>query len=292
MSLLIALWLSSFLFASETSIQSLCRELKQSYTLFKWTDVPVQCDQIPWVVAGQSVKQRPLLYLKFGDFSSNNVTLVLSTVHGDEVTPVYIGFKLIAWLKEHQHEFQKTAVIVAPLVNPDGFFAKPRTRVNANGVDVNRNLPTHDWSKKALEIWKHRYKSNARRFPGQKAGSEPETVFQQKLIAEYKPQKILSIHAPLNGLDYDGPTSAIKLSDFPNEYTHRCEQLKKTLNAKSSGFFTGSLGNYAGQERGIPTITLELPSANPKMALQYWVKFQSGIKEMIMFAIPPVAHKP
>ncbi len=54
----------------------------------------------------------------------------------------------------------------------------------------------------------------------------------------------------------------------------------------STGFFPGSLGNYAGQERGIPTFTLELPTANPNKAFEYWEKFKSGIQTVIHYEVP------
>ena len=36
-------------------------------------------------------------------------------------------------------------IVIAPLVNPDGFFSKPPKRTNSRGVDINRNFPTRDW---------------------------------------------------------------------------------------------------------------------------------------------------
>jgi protein MpaA len=113
-------------------------------------------------------------------------------------------------------------------------------------------------------------------------------LFQEELIFRLRPQKILSIHSPLNHLDYDGP-SPLSLSKFPTEYMQICEKLKRRLNAKSSGYFPGSLGNYAGQELGIPTLTLELPTAKPERAAAYWKEFTGGIWTMIRFAVPSFA---
>jgi protein MpaA len=60
------------------------------------------------------------------------------------------------------------------------------------------------------------------------------------------------------------------------------------VKAISSGFFPGSLGNYAGQERGIPTLTLELPSADPKKAPDYWNIFKTGMTKVVQFEVPPL----
>jgi murein peptide amidase A len=245
---------------------------------------------IPWRIGGTSVEGRPLVFVEFGEASATNTTLVFSAVHGDEITPLYLGIELAHWLVEHPEVHGKAHVVIAPMVNPDGFFHKPRTRTNANGVDVNRNFKTSDWSDKALKAWKQKQRSDPRRFPGSAPRTEPETVFQEQLITLIRPHKILSVHSPLNHLDYDGP-SQIALSKFPNDYVRECLKLRKRLKAVSSGFFPGSLGNYAGQELGIPTITLELPTADPRKAEVYWTQFSKGIRAMIEFEMSSYARR-
>lgn len=272
--------------ANQKAVQGWCEELKGAVSSFKWKMDP--CAGVAWQVGGKSVHNRALVFADFGDIQAENTTLIFATVHGDEITPLYLALQLVYWMQEHQGQFMKTRVVIAPLVNPDGFFKHPRTRMNAHGVDVNRNFATQDWYKRALASWKVRYRSDPRRFPGNNPRSEPETLFQEYLIRRVHPQKILSIHSPLNFLDYDGP-SMLSLSRFSYEYAKTCEQLKKRLKAISSGFFPGSLGNYAGRELGIPTLTLELPSADPKRADEYWRRFSHGIRTMIQFSVPNVA---
>jgi hypothetical protein len=63
--------------------------------------------------------------------------------------------------------------------------------MNSRGVDINRNFGTLDWNDHALRAWKIKFKSDPRRFPGNSAMSEPETVFQKQLIETFKPQKII-----------------------------------------------------------------------------------------------------
>ncbi len=264
-------------------LEKWCHEVGDSVSALKWT--VSSCNGIQWQVGGTSVQGRPLVYAEFGNPKAQNSTLIFATVHGDEVTPLYLALELVYWLKEREKELVNTRVVVAPLVNPDGFLHKPRTRMNARGVDVNRNFTTGDWSKKALLAWRKRFKSDPRRFPGNEPSSEPETKFQEDLIRKIRPTKILSVHSPLNFLDYDGP-SQLTLEKFPTDYAKSCEKLKKALNAISGGFFPGSLGNYAGRELGIPTVTLELPSADPKKAAVYWKKFSLGIHKMIQFSVP------
>jgi murein peptide amidase A len=269
-------------------LHSFCADLEKMVHTLKWSINP--CQGIDWKVGGKSVKGKPLIYADFGNPEAENTTLILATVHGDEITPLYIGLQLAHWIAEHQDEFQNTRVVIAPLVNPDGFLSTPRTRMNARGVDVNRNFATRDWHMRALSVWQKRYRSDPRRNPGPMPRSEPETVFQEELIKKIRPQKILSIHSPLNFLDYDGP-SYLTLSRFPYDYVKECDRLRKRLRAISAGYFPGSLGNYAGQDLGIPTVTLELPSTDPKKANAYWKKFEQGIRTMIQFTVPQFASR-
>jgi len=66
-------------------------------------------------------------------------------------------------------------------------------------------------------------------------------------IESYKPDVIVSVHAPYHLLDYDGPPEAP-------------EQIGE-LHLHLLGVYPGSLGNYAGINLGIPVVTMELPSA-------------------------------
>jgi protein MpaA len=268
-------------------IERLCENMRASVKSLKWDVEPCPSD-IEWKIGGQSVEGHPLVHAEIGNPHSKNTTLVFSMVHGDEVTPLYLGLELLQWVRMNRDTLGDFRLIVAPLVNPDSFFKKPRSRVNSRGVDVNRNFPTRDWNERALKAWKVRFHSNPRRFPGKEADSEPETRYQRELIALAKPIKILSVHAPLNFMDYDGP-SQLSLARFPKDYVQECLKLRKSLKATSGGFFPGSLGNYAGQELGIPTLTLELPSADPTKARGYWEQFRPGIRTMIEYQMPEVA---
>ena len=267
----------------QKDISSLCADLDKAFQKRKWGTNP--CRGLPWKVGSTSVQGRPLMYLEFGNPSSKNVTLIFSMIHGDEITPLYFGFEIAAWAIENMKKHPDSLLVVAPLLNPDGFFTTPKTRTNAHGVDCNRNFRTQDWEQDALRSWKTKFKSEKRRFPGYKPDSEPETLFQEKLIEQFKPSKILSIHSPLNFIDYDGPDH-IGLSAFSEEYVKKCIELRERVRARSGGFFPGSLGNYAGQELGIPTITLELPTAQYNHAKEYWDKFKNGIETVVKYTVP------
>jgi len=240
-----------------------------------------------WQTKGYSVQGYPLVYYTCGNHDAKNSSLILSTVHGDEVTPVYFGFRLVEWLKARKKLCESNFIVVAPMVNPDGFMRYTRgTRTNFNKVDLNRNFDTPDWEKKALAIWKSKYKSR-RYYPGDKSNSEPEVGFQKWLIDEFSPSKILSIHAPLDFLDYDGPQNG-EMAEFTKSYVEACEELKahvqkaaKSLKFYAYGVFPGSLGNYAGKQRGIPTFTVELPTVKWELAGKYFSDLEESTELFI-----------
>ncbi len=171
--------------------------------------------------------------------------LMLGGIHGDEYSSVTIMFKWMQILdKYHSGLFHWK---VAPLINPDGLLQKKSKRVNANGVDLNRNFPNNVSRNASLDYWKKRAYSDPRRYPGKSPGSEPETQWIVALINDFKPDAIVVVHAPYGIVDYDGPTKPPKKLG--------------SLYLKLLGTYPGSLGNYAGLQQNIPVVTIELPHA-------------------------------
>jgi protein MpaA len=116
-----------------------------------------------------------------------------------------------------------------------------RTRTNSRGVDLNRNLPTKDWSP---EIKTERY------HPGPQACSEPENQALAAWIENEQPQLIISLHSWQPVINVNGD----------------CLPVAKIL-AQMTGYkidsdigypTPGCLGTFAGLERKSPTITYEI----------------------------------
>ncbi|MFA5081357.1 MAG: M14 family zinc carboxypeptidase [Hydrogenophilaceae bacterium] len=171
--------------------------------------------------------------------------LVIGGIHGDELTSISTVFRWLDWMQQPDAALYQWRVI--PVANPDGLKVRPSTRVNANGVDLNRNFQTPDWDKNAQKYWVKRTKRDPRRNPGKSAGSEVETLWLQAQIDEFKPDLIISVHAPYNLLDYDGPVPR------PMRFGR--------LSLNRLGVYPGSMGNYCGLYKQIPVITIELPNA-------------------------------
>lgn len=198
----------------------------------------------------ESVNQFPILFTEFLPLKQRKPLgriLVVGGTHGDELTSVSIIFRWIAKLnKFHSGLFHWR---LAPMLNPDGVLKREASRTNHNGVDLNRNMPSNDWEENAIKYWTDKSGKNKRRYPGPKAASEPETRWLIDQINTFKPDAIISVHAPYGVVDYD----ALILNTAPKSLG------KLALNLL--GTYPGSLGNYAGINLDIPVITLELPHA-------------------------------
>ncbi len=170
--------------------------------------------------------------------------LVVGGIHGDELSSASLVFHWIAHANDAPAGIDWRFV---PALNPDGLMLPKPSRVNANGVDLNRNFPTPRWAQEAPRYWEKRTRRDPRRFPGRSAMSEPESRFLVDVMARWKPDLIVSVHAPYGVLDFDGPTE-------PPTRLGR-------LHLERVGIFPGSLGHYGGVHKGVPVVTIELPNA-------------------------------
>ncbi len=208
--------------------------------------------------------------------------LLLGGIHGDELASVTLVFDWIARSQGVQasampHPAKTTKLTIAdvawrfvPLLNPDGLLHLPSTRVNAHGVDLNRNFPTADWARDAQPYWIKRTKKDPRRFPGPQPLSEPESRWLLEQIDQFHPDLIVSVHAPYGLLDFDGPPPAPRRLG--------------SLQLDPVGVYPGSLGNYGGLVKNVPVMTLELKNARAVPARELaamWNDLQRWINEQM-----------
>ena len=192
----------------------------------------------------RSVKGVPLLSRDVKAEDAKLRVMVIGGIHGDELSSAALALHWIKLAKQLPADVHWRFI---PVLNPDGLMAKPAKRVNANGVDLNRNFPTPNWERDAKVYWEKRTGKDPRRWPGTQPLSEPETQFVFDEMNRFKPNLIVSIHAPYGVLDFDGPT--VPPSKLGRLYLDQV------------GIFPGSLGNYGGVHKRMPVVTIELPSA-------------------------------
>jgi len=199
-----------------------------------------------WFNTLKSVKTKMgneiILIEKDHSLLTTHYSLVIGVFHGDEPQGKFL-------IEEYIKTHSTNGLLFIPCLNPDGMQLKRRT--NANGVDLNRNFPTKNWGEDTSQAGDN----PADYFGGKSAGSEIETQFVIDVIEQYKPELIITLHAPYKVVNYDGPAEKI---------AEQISEIIKYPVEASIGYPTpGSFGTYAGVERQIPTITLELDETCP-----------------------------
>jgi protein MpaA len=171
--------------------------------------------------------------------------LVLASMHGDESETTVV---LSDALRSIRPESLRNAAILC--ANPDGLVRG--TRGNANGVDLNRNFPTSNWSPEPVS-YKSR-KDGPRDIDlssGAEPGSEPETRALLSLIERMQPQAVVTLHAALACID-DLESSILG--------KHLAERTGLPLEPVTYAT-PGSFGSWA-QEHDLNLVTYEFEAAS------------------------------
>jgi len=232
------------------------------------------CQQNSFSFRQRSILNTPLIYKTYQPKQDINIgkVLLLGGIHGDEYSSVSIIFKWIKILNKYHSGLFHWQVV--PLLNPDGLLQKKSQRVNSNSVDLNRNFPSHQSAQAHLDYWQKRTYSNSRKYPGKRPLSEPESLWLYQLINDFKPDVIVSVHAPYGIVDFDG-----------DEETNIAPDKLGPLNLHLLGTYPGSLGRYGQTVLNIPVMTIELKSAgimpSKHQISAIWVDLISWLKKYL-----------
>jgi hypothetical protein len=182
--------------------------------------------------------------------------LFIGGIHADEIAPmVTVWHTLLDLASKKESLSPGVRLVVAPLTNPDGLLSSYKihgipTRENLAGVDLNRNF-AH-------------------------GNPQPETRFLMDLIKDFHPDVIVSLHAPYDWLDYDGPAKVKGAAPDVIKSVHDwLDDIQASalvhipINANFE-IYPGSLGEYAGFKRGIHTLTYEYPTKEGSHGVSDW----------------------
>lgn len=186
--------------------------------------------------------------------------LFIGGVHGDEPEGVELAQKFLTWLqKNNRSDFHSWFLI--PCLNLDGY--KQNQRTNGNGVDLNRNFPSPDWSPESKA---------PRYFPGPKPASESEVQALCQLIEQARPQVIFHFHSWEPCVVYTGAPgrSWAEKAGKPSGYEVR----------EDIGYPTpGSLGQYGWLSHQIPVICIE-EQEHIELS-KVWPHFAEGLQNVV-----------
>jgi len=193
---------------------------------------------------GTSVEGRPISATVFG--RGDRRYLVLGGVHGDEWGANAVE-DMIERLKADPSLVPEGAEVhVIACLNPDGRAAN--TRGNANNVDLNRNMPTSNWSSQ-LDA---RDSSKTRALTGGAApGSEPESkIFMDYMTHGFR--HVISVHSQGGLVDWDGEGGEALARKIAAEVGCPVQHLGY------QEYIKGSMGIYVPETWHIPIITIEM----------------------------------
>lgn len=139
---------------------------------------------------GTSVRGRPVTGIELGEPASSFKVLVVGCIHGDERAGIAIARALARGPAPAYADLW-----IIPVLNPDG--AAARTRGNADGVDLNRNLP---------DRWRPIGRPGSTYFSGAGPLSEPESRLVAALIRRIRPSVGIWFHQHMAVVDdSEGP---------------------------------------------------------------------------------------
>jgi murein peptide amidase A len=133
-------------------------------------------------IIGRSVQGRAIRAWHVGNPGARRTFVVVAAMHGDEPAP-----RRTLWRLRDGAPIRGVDMWLVPAMNPDGLAR--RSRYNANGVDLNRNFPVS---------WRRQQHS------GRRAASARETRVMMRFLREIRPDRIVSFHQPLFGVDTNG----------------------------------------------------------------------------------------
>lgn len=210
-----------------------------------------------WEIIGSSVRGRPILGATAGGApGAPDRVLIIGSIHGSEPEGLRAIDRLVGDLRDRP---AIAAVRVIRDMNPDGTEA--RTRGNARGVDLNRNLPARSFAPSPER--------------GPAALSEPESRAVWDQIERWHPTLVVVLHSTASGpfVNYDGPAveAAMRFASAAAAHDPRWRLVP------DMGYPTpGSLGSLVGDDRGIPILTIEFKRGQGVESV--WPALRDGVR--------------
>ncbi len=133
-----------------------------------------------FVRLGKSVEGRPIVARRVGDITSSRKALVVGNTHGDEPWSWAAARAL-----RHKRGVHGVDIWVIDTIDPDALARG--TRVNARGVDLNRNFPFR---------WRRVRSRGDRFYQGPRPLSEPESRIIYSLTRRLRPAVSIWYHQP------------------------------------------------------------------------------------------------
>lgn len=213
------------------------------------TSFRTTCQQIFSI--GTSVQGRSITGYKFGNGGSYIV--FVGGLHGNEKSST---ITLNSWVDELERLSQNIpsdkTIIVIPNTNPDGYAVS--SRLNANGIDLNRNFPSNNWQTGVYVPRSTFLESGGGSVPL----SEPESSSLADYIVRVSPSIVLTYHATAGAVISNGAGNA---SSYAKTYAQKSGFDNYEQDHEDAIFnypTTGELEDWLRDKRSTPTLLVEL----------------------------------
>lgn len=194
------------------------------------------------IEVGRSVKGRKIVAVYKGYAGAEHVALVLGQMHGNEK----VGPKVVKRMITNLRVARGKGAWFITTMNPDG--AAKNTRVNAHGVDLNRNWATSGWTEKG---------KGSLTWGGKRKQSEPETRAMVRFLRRYKPDYVASIHQPFGAIGKTGEDVAWEKRLSRALGLPRQSLGVGTPSGRTSPTLTGWYNRYHGRSGTATTVELK-----------------------------------
>lgn len=199
---------------------------------------------------GYSTKGRAINAYFFGTGAKR--ILFTGAIHGNEKSTKYT---LDSWIDDLESQARNIPtdkqIVIVPIVNPDGFYQYGR--LNANGVNLNRNWPTYNWAKDA-ETSPGKVEAG---IGGPSPLSERETQVLAALTNRLGPAFVATYHSQGNIVNSNDVGLSVTLGQrYASQTGYKFvadSQTTETFGVPVTGTYEDWL-----KERGIPAILMEL----------------------------------
>jgi protein MpaA len=203
---------------------------------------------------GTSVKGRSITAYQFGNGPS--MVLYIAAMEGNEQNSANL---LQQWIPAIDADPGKIpsyrTLVIIPQINPDGYAAD--TRLNADGIDLNRNFPANNWQTQVTEPLANNVWTND---GGPYPLSEPESQALANYFQAHRPRLTLTMHSHGGIVEANDAGDSINLGA---QYASLAGYRAIPTFAIGSFFdytTTGAFEDWANDKLGLPVLEVELLS--------------------------------
>ena len=199
---------------------------------------------------GASVTGRGITAYQFG--SGVNPVVYMGAMHGSEANSRTLMNEWFAELNANPTRLSGRSLVVIPAINPDGVARG--SRLNARGVDLNRNFPANDWKSMVTSPESPQATAAGGPYPL----SEPESSAVAAYIQRVRPRVVFSFHSAAAVVEANEAGDSISIA---NAYASAA-RYRAVPKSQSTPIFhydtTGAMEDWMRDKLGSPAVVVEL----------------------------------